>query len=613
MATNRVLQLLRSNQIYANFTAAKTAIEGLKDHKDGEILLARYISSAEGVTPATYETAIGVYAGSVGSENTVAVNHWTVFKSSTELDAAIQALRNELDATQTGAGLGNDGSYTAPASGEDGYDVIGTATSLNDAINKIAKAIEDMDYSNNYTAASGTEPNVTPAHATDASKVISGISQVDGQVDAVTTDAVDLLLTGYANDGRNSGNIAATDTLEDALNKLENATTTGVQVSARTGNQITRVTGDETAANNGLYSHVEIAQLTEQEVTALSNSNVREAYKLINPTDRTAIGDVIKIYKDSALQLVYLGTKNDTINTTTGEITEDSTITDKQSLNFKYLLADGTYSLVKLDVSKFLTESEFGDGLDVSSTGVVSVKAGDGLVFNATSKAVDVNPGNGIEISSDAVAVKIDTTSEKDTQATPADFLTVGANGVKVQGIKDEIDRKIAALDGTADANGQSTTPTTPTADFKVLTKVVETDGAIDAASTEAVNLKKVAATGAAEDVTIADSGNLITATTVEGALQEIAQNVNNNQVVSNDVIVATPDTTNHNTKLSVTIGTGLTKEGTNRDTLNVALSPQAASTAADAAYAGGNDTSNILQIKNDGLYLDSTWDCGVY
>ena len=35
---------------------------------------------------------------------------------------------------------------------------------------------------------------------------------------------------------------------------------------------------------------------------------------------------------------------------------------------------------------------------------------------------------------------------------------------------------------------------------------------------------------------------------------------------------------------------------------------------AVDAAFAGGSASNgNILQVKNDGLYLDSTWDCGVY
>ena len=106
-------------------------------------------------------------------------------------------------------------------------------------------------------------------------------------------------------------------------------------------------------------------------------------------------------------------------------------------LKFTYVLNDGTESDVYVDVSAFLSESEFGDGLEVSNAGVVSVNAGNGLGINQTSKAVEV---------------VVDSTSEKDSQSTPADFLTVGGNGIKIQGIKDEIDRKINALDVTADA-----------------------------------------------------------------------------------------------------------------------------------------------------------------
>ena len=106
-------------------------------------------------------------------------------------------------------------------------------------------------------------------------------------------------------------------------------------------------------------------------------------------------------------------------------------------LKFTYVMNDGTESDVYVDVSAFLSESEFGDGLEVSNAGVVSVNAGNGLGINQTSKAVEV---------------VVDSTSEKDSQSTPADFLTVGGNGIKIQGIKDEIDRKINALDVTADA-----------------------------------------------------------------------------------------------------------------------------------------------------------------
>ena len=138
-------------------------------------------------------------------------------------------------------------------------------------------------------------------------------------------------------------------------------------------------------------------------------SNVAKRYRLqetIGTQNPTLVGANIDIPKDSSLKEVYLGSKDDTINTETGVITKQE-VTDPQSMNFAYQLANGTYSLVKIDVSKFLTESEFGDGLAVSGEGVVSVK--------------------------------VDSTSES--------FLSVGTNGVKLSGVQDAINSAIDALD----------------------------------------------------------------------------------------------------------------------------------------------------------------------
>ena len=163
--------------------------------------------------------------------------------------------------------------------------------------------------------------------------------------------------------------------------------------------------------------------------------------------------------------------------------------------------------------------------------------------------------------------------------------------------------------------------------------------------------MKKLAATGAAADVSIADSNNLITETTVEGALQEIATNVRNNALVSNDVIVVTPDTTNNNTKLSVTTGNGLEKTGTNNDTLSVKagdgievtasgvgvlagdglvinsstkvvdvnpgngleISSDAVAIKIDSTSAMADSTHGMLTVSTDGLKLNNAWDCGTY
>lgn len=113
-------------------------------------------------------------------------------------------------------------------------------------------------------------------------------------------------------------------------------------------------------------------------------TNVKEQYQLQDEKN-TPVGEPINIYKDGSLDSVELV---------------------DQKLVFKYNLATGTQQTVEVDVSNFLAESEFKDGLVVTNH---------------------------------VVKVNVDATSEK--------FLSVGADGVKLSGVKNAIDAAVAALD----------------------------------------------------------------------------------------------------------------------------------------------------------------------
>ena len=262
-------------------------------------------------------------------------------------------------------------------------------------------------------------------------KVVTTVSEVNGLVSETKANVKDLQLGGYSNDGTASGTIGANDTVNTALAKLENkigsnaitnedksivvtaptgtATTTDIKVNIKSGEKVLQL------GNDGIFTDIKISGLTAAEIQALGDENVKEAYKLLDSTGGT-LGDVIKIYKDSSLYSVYLGHVDDTLVSNTGTTVNPGS--GDTALCFIYEKADGTYELVAVNVEDFLQESEFADGLQV------------------------VNH---------VVSVKIDANSEQDSQATPADFLSVSSDGIKVSGIKDEIDRKIAALDVTGD------------------------------------------------------------------------------------------------------------------------------------------------------------------
>ena len=141
-------------------------------------------------------------------------------------------------------------------------------------------------------------------------------------------------------------------------------------------------TDTEIEANTKTYS---IAKATEEEVGNLG-TNVKEAYKLVDE-DNVKVGEYILVYKDSALKSAEL---------------------IDQQLVFTYTLADNTEQVVEIDVSTFLAESEFKNGLDVNQNGEVSVK--------------------------------VDAASET--------FLTVGTDGIKLAGVQDAIDTEQARAEG---------------------------------------------------------------------------------------------------------------------------------------------------------------------
>lgn len=580
----RKIQLLRSTTVYNSQEAARASLNqtfaetaGLKD---GEVVLARYYAQEQkigGGTDTVVRSVLGIFNDKNG------IKHFTYITDQTDVNEKIEAIWTQLGS---------------------------------------------MDFA-------------------EVNGVVTQLSQNDGTISADTTDVKDLELVGYVKTN-DTGDIANGDSLEVAFSKLENAIDT-VDVDIHSTGETITVTPDATGKNlevnideqsivqdqttKKLKANLQIAKIT----TGL-DANVREAYSL-QDGDGNVYGQQINVYKDSTLNDVYLGTQWDSVNPTDGTVkhvqyvvqdsmifidsetyqaisetdrslydsssrnvytiknetltiqeyndltgdqnqlyeynstTElynikigfstifDETYTDLsnsqkelytqsvqdgyqikedkkylskeeydaifdgdttavyeslsriqqltgqsdfwQSLNFVYILDDGTYQMVKVDVSKFLSESEFGLGLNVNDNGTVSVLLGEGLWYKPSVGFTDRR-----------VHVRIDPTSDNS--------LTVGQNGLKLD-----------------------------------LTEI--TDNQLNS---------------------VTSGNNGITVSEKRNNVQEISL------------------------RLSETVKTNST----------------------DAQYAGetveeevGGETvvtdvhNNILQIKNDGLYLDSTWDCGEY
>lgn len=276
-------------------------------------------------------------------------------------------------------------------------------------------------------------------------KVITTISQADGKISATAIDLTSSSVARAATTGDHA--IEATD-VQGALVQLRTA------IDASTANQ----------------KEYKLVSITGADLTALG-TNVKQAYKLQVSVNGGAYADesnssAIKIYKDSSVKEIYLGTSEDTIDSSTGvitKVTQDKTDADKQYLCYAYQSADGTYSMTKIDVTKFLSESQFKDGLQVSNSGQVSLKLD--TTSTGAQNFLSITPnGGGLKISgvadaiSTAINAKIDNTITSGDSAQIVTVSSVGklqASGKKVGG---------QALAATTDADTLATEKAVQTA-----------------------------------------------------------------------------------------------------------------------------------------------------
>ena len=128
-----------------------------------------------------------------------------------------------------------------------------------------------------------------------------------------------------------------------------------------------------------LSGSIEANKVSIVKVETALPANVREAYELKN-TLGDVLGYRINIYKDSSLKDVELTDRDDRGHT-------------GQFLKFTYILEDGTEKVEYLDVSQFLVEAEFKDGLVVNSSGEVRVK------IDPTSELYISVSQNGVKVS----------------------------------------------------------------------------------------------------------------------------------------------------------------------------------------------------------------------
>lgn len=241
-----------------------------------------------------------------------------------------------------------------------------------------------------------------------AGQIVTTVSQEDGKVTETKANVKDLQLGGYSKDTTATGAIAATDTINTALSKLENivaaneisnadgsivvtepagtATTTDVKVNIKSGEKVIKLDGE----GGGLYTNLNLVKITES-----LPATVKERYEF-RDSDNNKIGESIDIAKDSHI-----------VSITYNEAT--------QKLIYTYLDASGATQTAEVDMAHLILETEV---------------------------------ENGIQSVNGKLSIKLDTTGD-DTG--DGKFLTVGENGLKLDGVTDAINAAIESLDVTGD------------------------------------------------------------------------------------------------------------------------------------------------------------------
>lgn len=392
-----VLKLLRNQTLYATHEAALTAIkQKANDLGDGELWVATYGTSPNAKSILALKRTDGL----------------TVFDNDAS-SATITAAINALDAT-VGSTTVENGKHVAVQVVEEN----GVLTSLTINEKDIASAAllgTTSDTSSNQTAFGYIAKEVADRTAAiealdktdtpEAKKFVTSVSEIDGIISVsrgeVTSADKTVKVTG-SDDGSSidlAVNVDGTTIVKDNTNG-----TLSVASSALTqyvGDKAINVSGVN-ASNQKTISLVipNTEKVLSQDADGLkttialksvtpTDENVREEYELQGVNGQKLGTDTIKIYKDQTLK--------------------DASFAG-QTLTLTYILSNGTEKAVPIDMSSLVLETEVENGI----------------------QAVDYK-----------LSIKLDDTGD-DTGT--GKFLTVGANGLKLDGVSNAITNAINAL-----------------------------------------------------------------------------------------------------------------------------------------------------------------------
>lgn len=517
MAKNiQSLQLLRNtSMLYATRDAALTALTGGTipgGNQDGTPVLARY----KGTDDKIY-TLVGYYADSsaiTGVDS--AASHMTVFDIEGSA-ADVKELKNMIGAGVTTtntvtkqlqdlSGTTSDTSATTSVAGAKKYadeqvraaldvlsatsladdnKVVSDVTQANGKVTATVKNLTDVKLAGLSSTADtkitstdtlggalaklqGQIDSMDKAAAAVDGQVVTTVAEEDGKVTETKASVKDLQLGGYSKEADATGDIASSDTINTALSKLENKVGANKVSNADHSIVVTEPTGAITTdikvninsnekviklGDNGIYTKLNLVKITDG-----LPATVKESYEF-RDSDGARIGESIDIPKDSHIV----------------SITYDEST---QKLVYTYIDVEGKNKTTEIDLSHLILETEV---------------------------------ENGIQSLNGKLSIKLDTTGDDTGNGK---FLTVGADGLKLDGVTDAITAAIESLDATGGTQ-------TIAGGKHVAVEVAEVNGKI---TTVTVVEDNIASKSLLDEL----SGKAVTAVAMTGGTANIVDNDSN-------------------------------------------------------------------------------------
>jgi len=374
-------------------------------------------------------------------------------------------------------------------------------------------------YNENGAATNQTLDFSDVASAEATFKVFDSVWTKMGATTSGSSKVLDYTGTNYLTSATN---------LVDADKALDTAIYSGTHKAAATGavydtehlssTWTTVVTDNTIAAGNTLDSDID---KLDKKVAQLANEVI--ANEKVTQEAFSAVANSVGLESDMTLDL--------------SSASQSGAIHNDKDVKSALIHLDNAISTNQLDVQV--------DGQTIVDNHIANINTED--TYNASTnklatKATVTNAINALDVDTDKGAASISgsTITIKAVQQENGLIKDGGTTTINLDGTYDATDNKIAtkstvteainALDTTADVQAvEYTAPAGDTGAKLTFKGVSETDGKIaQGTGTTDLQFAKVATTGAAADVSIADAQSKITATNVEDALTELATNIEN-------------------------------------------------------------------------------------